>query len=143
MGILTRLGFGTELGVPAGPGEAMRPDDEAWAVALAVAENLRLVLNSKQGSGYYLSGFGLGSYNQNASAAEALPTLVREITDNVTRFEPRLGGAHVEPLGRDVSWLRLRLTGTIAGVARTLELGFHVSFGIVRVEVVDDERRDG
>jgi type VI secretion system protein len=121
---------------PRAPQQPLGADERAWETTLAVAENLRVVLNTKRGYGYFLEDFGLGEYFQRA-ADQATPELVRELEANLARFEPRLGGARVELVGRDVLWLAFRVRGVVAGHARVIDLYFHTTFGSVRVEVVD------
>jgi predicted component of type VI protein secretion system len=134
MSLLTRPRT-TRASAP-GPRVPQHPDERAREATLAVVENLRAVLNTKQGHGHFLEGFGLADYFQQA-ADQATTTLLHELEGNLARFEPRLVGARVELVGRDLLWLAFRVTGTIVDRPRALDLYFHATFGTVRVEVVD------
>lgn len=139
MGFLTRYGF--DKPAPAGRGPAPGPSSiRRGAPIEAVVENLRLVLNTKEGYGWFLPGFGLGHYFA-SPASGALDALMRELEDNVRRFEPRIGEPRLAALGRDASWIRCRLTGSLADRPIAIAIQFDVSFGTVCVEVEGDGER--
>lgn len=100
-----------------------------------VRQNLEAVLNTKEGYGYFVDGFGLGRYTEKFGTQELMATLNDELLQAVRRHEPRLGDVELELHGRDSGlWLHFVLTGTLAGVPRTLRLLFHTVSGQVRVE---------
>jgi type VI secretion system protein len=163
MGMLSRMGFtktgqaGQGAGAasparparPTGTGKPAAEHHTGAAFAYehrpstleAVMENLRLVLNTKEGYGWFLPGFGLGHYFSSPPGGEAVLTLVDEITTNVRRFEPRLVDPVVTVVGRDEPCIVLVLAGRVEGRAIALEVRFHVTFGTVDIEVEDDGTR--
>jgi type VI secretion system protein len=153
MGMLSRMGFtkSGKAGKPTGAGKAAAVPEHHTGKAFAyehqrsaleaVMENLRLILNTKEGYGWFLPGFGLGHYFSSPPGGEAVLTLVDEIKTNVQRFEPRLAEPVITVVGRDESCIVLVLAGGVEGRVVALEVRFDVTFGTVTIEVEDDGTR--
>jgi type VI secretion system protein len=100
-----------------------------------VRQNLESVLNTKEGYGYFVEGFGVGRYTVKFGTRELMNTLTDELLQSVQRFEPRLQEPELELRGRDSGlWLHFVLTGTLNGTPCSLRLLFHTVSGRVRVE---------
>ena len=100
-----------------------------------VRQNLESVLNTKEGYGYFVEGFGVGRYTVKFGTRELMNTLSGELLQAVRQFEPRLEDAELELRGRDSGlWLHFVLTGSLHGVPCSLRLLFHTVSGRVRVE---------
>ena len=100
-----------------------------------VRQNLESVLNTKEGYGYFVEGFGLGRYTAQYGTRELMKTLTAELLHVVRTQEPRLQEAELELRGRDSGlWLHFVLTGKLEGTPCTLRLLFHTVSAQVRVE---------
>jgi type VI secretion system protein len=100
-----------------------------------VRQNLEAMLNTKEGYGYFVEGFGLGRYSEKFGTQDLMKTLIAEILSVVERHEPRLQQVDVKLRGRDSGlWLHFMLTGTLHGAACGLRVLFHTVSGRVRVE---------
>ncbi|WP_224249594.1 GPW/gp25 family protein [Hyalangium gracile] len=105
-----------------------------------VRQNLESVLNTKEGYGYFVDGFGLGRYTEKFGTQDLMKTLTGEMLHSVETHEPRLRDAELELRGRDSGlWLHFVLTATLNGEPCTLRILFHTVSGQVRVE--EDEER--
>jgi type VI secretion system protein len=100
-----------------------------------VRQNLESVLNTKEGYGYFVDGFGLGRYTEKFGTPALLKVLTSEMEGAVQRYEPRLQDVEVELRGRDSGlWLYFFLTATLQGAPCKLRILFHTVSGQVRVE---------
>lgn len=100
-----------------------------------VRQNLESMLNTKEGYGYFVEGFGLGRYSEMFGTSGLLKVLTGEMEGAVQRYEPRLQDVEVELRGRDSGlWLHFFLTGTLQGAPCKLRILFHTVSGQVRVE---------
>lgn len=100
-----------------------------------VRQNLEAVLNTKEGYGYFVQGFGVGRYTEKFGTRELMKTLTDELLHSMRQFEPRLRETELELRGRDSGlWLHFVLTGMLDGEPCTLRLLFHTVSGQVRVE---------
>jgi type VI secretion system protein len=100
-----------------------------------VRQNLESVLNTKEGYGYFVEGFGLGRYTEKFGTQDLMKTLTGEMLHSVQTHEPRLRDVELELRGRDSGlWLHFVLTGTMNGEPCTLRILFHTVSGQVRVE---------
>ncbi len=107
-----------------------------------VRQNLEAVLNTKEGYGYFVEGFGLGRYSEKFGTQELMKTLTAEILRTAEHHEPRLQEAELTLRGRDSGlWLHFVLTGKLEGAACSLRVLFHTVSGQVRVE--EDEEAGG
>ena len=103
-------------------------------------QNLETVLNTKEGYGYFVEGFGLGRYTEKFGTQDLMKTLTGEMLHSVETHEPRLKDAELELRGRDSGlWLHFVLKGALSGEPCTLRILFHTVSGQVRVE--EDEER--
>jgi type VI secretion system protein len=100
-----------------------------------VRQNLESVLNTKEGYGYFVEGFGLGRYTEKFGTQVLMKTLTGEMLHSIQHHEPRLQDAELELRGQDSGlWLHYVLTATLHGAPCTLRLLFHTVSGQVRVE---------
>ncbi|HEX8436712.1 GPW/gp25 family protein [Archangium sp.] len=105
-----------------------------------VRQNLEAVLNTKEGYGYFVEGFGLGRYSERFGTQLLMKTLTEEMLHSVTKHEPRLREVELELRGRDSGlWLHFVLTGTLLDAPCTLRILFHTVSGQVRVEEDEEE----
>ena len=110
-----------------------RPD--SGSELAQVRQNLESVLNTKEGFGYFVQGFGVGRYSEKFGTRELMNTLSGELLHSVRQFEPRLEDAELELRGRDSGlWLHFVLTGLLLGEPCTLRVLFHTVSAQVRVE---------
>jgi type VI secretion system protein len=106
-----------------------------------VRQNLESVLNTKEGYGYFVQGFGLGRYTEKFGTQLLMKTLTGEMLHSIRNHEPRLRDVELELRGRDSGlWLHFVLTGTLLDAPCTLRILFHTVSGQVRVEE-DEEAR--
>ena len=104
-----------------------------------VRQNLEAVLNTKEGFGYFVQGFGVGRYTAKFGSRELMNTLTDELLHSMRHFEPRLQETELELRGRDSGlWLHFVLTGTLGGAPCTLRMLFHTVSGQVRVEEAEE-----
>ncbi|WP_225411746.1 GPW/gp25 family protein [Stigmatella hybrida] len=105
-----------------------------------VCQNIEAVLNTKEGYGYFVEGFGLGRYTEKFGTRDLMKTLTEEMLRSVACHEPRLQGVELKLRGQDSGlWLHFVLTGSLQGSACTLRVLFHTISGQVRVEAVEEE----
>ncbi|HEY2027913.1 MAG TPA: GPW/gp25 family protein [Myxococcales bacterium] len=99
-----------------------------------VLRNLESVLNTKEGYGSFLRGFGLGEYTEKAGTRDLVAALLAEMKGEIRKHEPRLDAAELRPLGRDAGLaMHFELTGTVAGNPVRLRLRFDTTTGRVQV----------
>jgi type VI secretion system protein len=104
-----------------------------------VRQNLEAVLNTKEGYGYFVEGFGLGRYTEKFGTQDLMKTLTAELLSSIKLQEPRLQDVEVELRGRDSGlWLHFTMTGVLLGEACSLRILFHTVSGQVRV-AIDEE----
>jgi len=100
-----------------------------------IRQNLEAVLNTKEGYGYFVQGFGVGRYTEKFGTRELMDMLSEELLSSVRHFEPRLQDVALELRGRDSGlWLHFVLSSLLNGAPCTLRLLFHTVSGQVRVE---------
>ena len=56
----------------------------------SIIENLNNILNTKCGYGFFLQDFGISDYHHLNSGSDITETIIKEISDNIKRFEPRI-----------------------------------------------------
>ena len=102
--------------------------------------NLESVLNTKEGYGYFVEGFGLGRYTEKFGTQDLMKTLTGELLHAIEAHEPRLEDVELKLRGRDSGlWLHFVLSATLLGGPCTLRLLFHTVSAQVRVDV-DEEK---
>lgn len=109
---------------------AEQPPEDTLA---AIARNLDAVLNARRG---YAAAqvFGLGDHNVYEEAKPHLDALIADMTEQVRRFEPRLGTPTVRYAGHEGTlWARFELTGAVLGVRQTFKVLFHVILRTAKV----------
>lgn len=100
-----------------------------------VIQDLRYLLNSRDGYGSVISAYGLGAYEARQDGRSRAELLAEEVCEEVTRSEPRLKDVDVRLLGRDAQlWLRMELSATLDGQPVRLDVRFDTVHGEVLVE---------
>jgi type VI secretion system protein len=100
-----------------------------------VMRNVQAVLNTKEGYGYFLPGFGLRSYTDQSREGNLVELLREELQQGILQYEPRLKDVEVEPRGRDSSlWLHFDLRARLEGQRVRLRILFDTTTGQVRLE---------
>lgn len=100
-----------------------------------VLRNLQAVLNTKEGYGYFLPGFGLRSYTDRPREGSPVEALREELLQGVLQYEPRLKEVEVEPRGRDSGlWLHFDLRARLEGQRVLLRILYDTATGQVRLE---------
>ena len=113
---------------------------EGQGTLAQVRQNLEAVLNTKEGYGYFIQGFGLGRYTEKYGTRELMKMLHEELLQSVRQFEPRLQELELELRGQDSGlWLHFMLTGVFEGAPCSLRLLFHTVSGQVRVEEDEED----
>ena len=99
-----------------------------------VARNLQAVLNAKQGHAAAVESFGLGSYDRYFATSPLVAELIREMLEQIRRFEPRLREPSIVLAGVDQElWARFSLKGVCDGRPCAFTIHFHTMFRHVRV----------
>lgn len=100
-----------------------------------VLRNLEAILNTKEGYGWFVKGFGLGDYAERRGTRALVETLTAEIRREVERYEPRLSEVEVKPRGQDGAlWLHFDLHASFSHRPLALRLLFDTVSGQVRVQ---------
>lgn len=107
----------------------------------SVVRNLENLLNARRGFGSPLCNFGTADYFKD-SGAGATKTLLREIRETISTYEPRLRVLGIHAIGRDDKLrLLIDVQGTLLssywGTPCRLLIRFHIPTGAVSVEVLD------
>ena len=115
---------------------AAPPEERARRVErAAVVRDLTALLNTKEGYGSFLRGFGMGGYTGKSGNRDLMAALIAEIKDEIVAHEPRISEVELVPRGRDAElWMNFDLRGVIAGERRTLRIRFDTATGQVRIE---------
>jgi type VI secretion system protein len=102
-----------------------------------VVKNLTAILNTKQGFGSVVGKLGIGDYLAAQGSRDSLRALTQEITEEITRYEPRLLHMELTFVGKTPDLhLVFIVTGTVAGKRCKLRLLFHTTFGNVVIETL-------
>ncbi|HND09273.1 MAG TPA: type VI secretion system baseplate subunit TssE [Pseudomonadota bacterium] len=114
-----------------------RPQDDPKR---SVVRNLENLLNARRGFGSLLCHFGAADYLKDGGGSSATQTLLREIRDTITTYEPRLRLVSLKVIARDEKLrLLIDVQGTLLssywGTPCRLLIRFHVPTGAVSVEV--------
>jgi type VI secretion system protein len=100
-----------------------------------VLRTVQDILNTKEGYGYFLRGFGLGGFPQKAATGKIVEALAKEIAGKIRQHEPRLQEVEVKPRGRDSAlWLHFSVSAQLDGRLCRLRLLFDTITGEVRLE---------
>lgn len=100
-----------------------------------VMRNVQAVLNTKEGYGYFLPGFGLRSYTDQSRGGNLVESLREELLQGIAQYEPRLKDVEVEPRGRDSGlWLHFNLRASLEGQPLRLRILYDTTTGQVRLE---------
>ena len=105
----------------------------------SVQENLHHVLNAKEGYSSVIRDYGLGQYYAQPDTIHAMRTLLREMMDDINRYEPRLKVTSLMTKGRDSSMaLHLDLIGIVGGVTYLFKLRFDQIYNHFLVDSAHD-----
>ncbi len=100
-----------------------------------VLRNVQALLNTKEGYGYFVPGFGLGGYTETSGKGSPAEALAKELQQEIRQHEPRLRDAEVKLRGRDSAlWLHFGLRARLDDKPCRLRLMFDTTTGQVRVE---------
>lgn len=87
----------------------------------SVIANLNHLLNTRKGFGFWVERYGLGDYNEYRSRAKIVQTLIKEIKENIQKFETRVRIDTIEEVGADSPFrLRFKVNGTFLEDQRPL-----------------------
>jgi len=104
-----------------------------------VLENLHHLLNAREGYSSVIRDYGLGQYYAQPDTIHAMRTLLREILDDIAKYEPRLKVASLETKGRDSGMqLHLELIGLVGGVRYLFKLRFDQIYNHFSVDSAHD-----
>ena len=100
-----------------------------------VLRNVAAVLNTKEGYGSFIRGFGLGGYLDKSATSELMEALTGEIHRGLVEHEPRLTEVEVKPRARDSGlWLHFDVLCRFEGERCRLRLRFDTITSQVLVE---------
>jgi type VI secretion system lysozyme-like protein len=89
----------------------------------SIIDNLHIILNTKRGYGFFLQNFGLSDYHHLHSGDDIAKMVVREISENIALFEPRLTLVNVKAIkDSNVARLSFRIDCQIRESAYSLKL---------------------
>lgn len=105
----------------------------------SVIRNLEYLLNSRPGYGSRLRDFGIADYLNQQGRKAAQVTILREIRDDITDFEPRFRLRDITAKGRNADLcLQIAVRGSLLTQRGerpcTLRILFHLPTGQVTVE---------
>ncbi len=104
-----------------------------------VTRNVRDMLNTKEGYGYFLRGFGLDSHPRKSKKGGPGDALAEEIEKEIRLHEPRLGDVAVKLTGRDSALcLHFEVRARLEGQPCRLRVMFDTITGHVRLENDED-----
>ena len=90
---------------------------------MSIIDNLNNVLNTKRGYGYFLDDFGISDYNHLNSRDDIAKVIIREVSENIERFEPRIVLVKIVDLKNDALFrLSFRIDCVVRNNARSLNL---------------------
>ena len=105
----------------------------------SVLENLHHILNAKEGYSSVIRDYGLGQYYAQPDTIHAIRAMLREILDDIARYEPRLKVLSLETKGRDANMqLQLELIGFVGGVRYLFKLRFDQIYNHFSVDSAHD-----
>jgi len=89
----------------------------------SIVDNLNNLLNTKRGWGFFLKDFGISDYNHLHSRDNIAELAIREVSENIERFEPRVKLVKIVDLENDEQFrLSFRIDCMIRENARSLVL---------------------
>ena len=93
-------------------------------IVQGIVDNLNHVLNSKRDFSYFLRDFGISDYNHLSSREDISRAIVREVGENIERYEPRVKLVSIVELKESSSLFRLafRITCIVRGNSRLLSM---------------------
>lgn len=107
----------------------------------SVQENLYYLLNAREGYGSVIRDYGIGNYYAQPDTIHAVRVLLREVLDDIARYEPRLKVLSLETKGRDSNMkLHLELIGLIGGARYLFKLSFDQIYNHFSVDSAHDLR---
>src|SRR5437660_1124377 len=115
-------------------GNRRRRQGDARDSVAHVIRNIQALLNTKEGYGSFVRGFGLGGYTEKAGTRDLVVALLEEMKGEISRHEPRISQLDLKLRGQDATlWLHFDLTCVIAGERVKLRLLFDTTTAEVRV----------
>ena len=90
---------------------------------LSIIDNLNNVLNTKRGYGYFLPNYGISDYNHLSSRDDIVKAVIREVSENIECFEPRIELVKVVQIKDDtLLHLSFRIDCIVRESTRSLKL---------------------
>lgn len=113
--------------------------DERGSLA-HICRNLQALLNTKEGYGSFLRGFGLGEYSEKSGTRDLLVALLEEMKSEIRRYEPRLAEVDLRLRGRDAG-LRMYfdLTAVLAADPDRPRVALRICFDTLVTQVTVEE----
>ncbi len=95
-------------------------------VVYGIVDNLNHVLNSKREFSYFLTDFGISDYNHLSSREDIARAIMREVSENIEKFEPRVKLVGIVEMKESSSLFRLsfRINCIVKGNSRALSMIF-------------------
>jgi type VI secretion system lysozyme-like protein len=92
----------------------------------SIVDNLNHVLNSKRQFSYFLPDFGISDYNHLSSREDIAREIMREVRENIEKFESRIKMVSIVELKESPSVFRLsfRIDCIVKGNSRSLSMVF-------------------
>jgi predicted component of type VI protein secretion system len=119
------------------------PIDRDMLVRLIV-RNLNYLLRSRKGYDCVMRDYGIGDYEDPAHIDLTIRTLVSEIKEAITRYEPRLASPSVLAASRDEkARIQISITGLVRGEPCELQAQFHVRKRLITVMEAPARRAEG
>ncbi len=92
----------------------------------SIVENLNNILNTKQGFGSFLEGFGIRDLSECNSREKLGTAILEEVTNNIERFEPRLKIEGITITKKtDAFRIAFKIEGKIKNCNRSLQMEFN------------------
>lgn len=89
----------------------------------SIIDNLNNVLNTKRNYGSFLQDFGISDYHHLSSRDDIAETVIREVSENINRFEPRVALIKVVDIKDDRLFrLSFRVDCVVRNNTRSLKL---------------------
>jgi type VI secretion system lysozyme-like protein len=103
----------------------------------SVLRNLEHVLNSKRGWGSFLPDYGVSALTEHASRTIIAESVMAELRECITKYEPRLRFDSIELDDREANnpfWISFTLRCSLVTATQTVKVSINTVFGGVQIE---------